>query len=199
MRDLEIRGAGNLLGDEQSGHVAAVGFELYVGMLDEAVAALSGTAADEAPEPVRMDLPVDAYVPADYVPYEAAKIEVHRRVAGAREVADLIMLREELEDRFGPLPDPLENLIKLQDARIKLGRAGARSVDFAGGRLAVAPIELDSRGRQGAARQAARGGLRSRAAARCGCGCRRSPAERFRAVVAAAEAILEVSSIPAPA
>ncbi len=68
MRDLEIRGAGNLLGDEQSGHVAAVGFELYVGMLDEAVAALGGDSADEAPEPVRIDVPVDAYVPGDYVP-----------------------------------------------------------------------------------------------------------------------------------
>src|SRR5437763_9601711 len=146
MRDLEIRGAGNLLGDEQSGHVAAVGFELYVAMLDEAVAALAGTSADEAPEPVRMDVPVDAYVPGEYVPYEAAKIEIHRRVAGAREIADLILLREELEDRFGPVPAPLDNLIRLQDARIKLGRAGARSVDFAGGRLAVAPIELDSAG-----------------------------------------------------
>ena len=93
-----------------------------------------------------MDLPVDAYVPGDYVPYEAAKIEIHRRVAGAREVAQLIVLREELEDRFGPVPEPLDNLIRLQDARIKLGRAGARAVDFAGGRLAVAPIELDSRG-----------------------------------------------------
>ena len=105
MRDLEIRGAGNLLGEEQSGHVAAVGFELYVGMLDEAVRLLAGEAADEAAEPVRMDLPVDAYVPGDYVPYEAAKIEIHRRVAGAREVAQLIVLREELEDRFGPVPD----------------------------------------------------------------------------------------------
>src|SRR3712207_1569760 len=109
--------------------------ELYVSMLDEAVSALRGTAADEAPEPVRLDLPVDAYVPGDYVPYEAAKIELHRRIAGAREVADLILLREELADRFGPLPQPLDNLIRLQDARIKLGRAGARSVDFAGGRL----------------------------------------------------------------
>src|SRR5207248_10097240 len=98
MRDLEIRGAGNLLGDEQSGHVAAVGFELYVAMLDEAVAELGGTAADEPPEPVRVDVPVDAYVPGDYVPYEAAKIEIHRRVAGAREIAELILLREELED-----------------------------------------------------------------------------------------------------
>ena len=146
MRDLEIRGAGNLLGDEQSGHVAAVGFELYVSMLDEAVRLLGGDSAEETAEPVRMDLPVDAYVPGDYVPYEAAKIEVHRRIAGARQVAQLIMLREELADRFGPVPEPLDNLIRLQDARIKLGRAGASSVDFRGGRLSVTPIELDSRG-----------------------------------------------------
>src|SRR3712207_393979 len=125
MRDLEIRGAGNLLGDEQSGHVAAIGFELYVSMLDEAVALLAGTSADETPEPVRIDVPVDAFVPGDYVPYEAAKIEIHRRVSGAREIADLIVLREELEDRFGPIPEPLENLIKLQDAR-KIGRASCR-------------------------------------------------------------------------
>src|SRR2546423_9871202 len=144
MRALEIGGAGNLLGEEQSGHVAAVGFELSVPMLDDAVAELSGRAADEAPEPVRLDVPVDAYVPGDYVPYEAAKIEIHRRVAGAREVAQLIVLREELEDRFGPVPEALDNLIKLQDARIKLGRAGARRVDFSGGRMRVAPIELDS-------------------------------------------------------
>jgi transcription-repair coupling factor (superfamily II helicase) len=195
MRDLEIRGAGNLLGDEQSGHVAAVGFELYVGMLDEAVVALSGTAADEAPEPVRMDIPVDAYVPGDYVPYEAAKIELHRRVAGAREVADLIMLREELEDRFGPVPEPLENLIKLQDARIKLGRAGARSVDFVGGKLTVAPIELDLKGARAlreripeAVYESGRSTVRVRVPD--------EPEERFPAVVAAAEAVLEVATEP---
>src|SRR5439155_677204 len=91
-------------------------------------------------EPVRVDVPVDAYVPGDYVPYEAAKIEIHRRVAGAREVAELIMLREELEDRFGPVPDPLENLIKLQDARIKMGRAGARTVDFRAALAALVAI-----------------------------------------------------------
>ncbi|HEX4759857.1 MAG TPA: transcription-repair coupling factor [Thermoleophilaceae bacterium] len=195
MRDLEIRGAGNLLGDEQSGHVAAVGFELYVGMLDEAVAALHGSSAEEAPEPVRMDLPVDAYVPGDYVPYEAAKIEVHRRVSGAREVAELIMLREELQDRFGPLPEPLDNLIRLQDARIKLGRAGARSVGFAAGRLAVAPIELDSRGAKAlrerlpeAVYESGRSTVRVRVPD--------APEERFPAVVAAAEAILETATEP---
>jgi transcription-repair coupling factor (superfamily II helicase) len=153
MRDLEIRGAGNLLGDEQSGHVAALGFELYMQMLDEAVAEAergegpseNGAGEQERPEPVRLDVNVDAYVPADYIPYEQAKIDVHRRVAGALEVADVERLREELEDRFGPVPEPLENLLSLQRARIKFGAAGAQTVSFRGDRLAVVPIQLDSR------------------------------------------------------
>ncbi len=152
MRDLELRGAGNLLGDEQSGHVAALGFELYMQMLDEAVrsAGADGDGAagageeEELPEPVRLDVNVDAYVPPDYVPYEQAKIEIHRRVAGALEVAEVEQLREELEDRFGPVPEPLENLLALQRARIKFGQAGATVVSFRGERLAVTPIELDS-------------------------------------------------------
>jgi transcription-repair coupling factor (superfamily II helicase) len=197
MRDLEIRGAGNLLGDDQSGHVAAIGFELYMSMLDEAVTLLAGDSADEAREPVRMDLPVDAYVPGDYVPYEAAKIEVHRRVSGAHEVAQLIVLREELEDRFGPVPEPLDNLIKLQDARIKLGRAGARSVDFRAGRLTVTPIELDSTGAKAlraripeAVYESGRSTVRVRVPD--------DAAARFSAVVKAAEAVLEVATAPAP-
>jgi transcription-repair coupling factor (superfamily II helicase) len=197
MRDLEIRGAGNLLGDEQSGHVAAVGFELYVGMLDEAVAALAGDSADEAPEPVRVDLPVDAYVPGDYVPYEAAKIEVHRRVAGAKEIADLIMLREELEDRFGPVPPPLDALIRMQDARIKLGRAGARSVDFAGGKLSVAPIDLDSR-RVSILRERVEGAVYESGRSTVKVRLPEEPEERFPAVVAAAEGILEAVTSPDP-
>jgi transcription-repair coupling factor (superfamily II helicase) len=150
MRDLEIRGAGNLLGDEQSGHVAALGFELYMQMLDEAVqaaqAAASGSGLEQEEwEPVRLDVGVDAYVPPDYIPYEQAKVDVHRRIAGAREVAEIGLLREELVDRFGEVPEPLENLLLLQTARIKLGQAGASTVSFKGGRLAVTPIELDSR------------------------------------------------------
>ncbi len=148
MRDLEIRGAGNLLGDEQSGHVAALGFELYMQMLDEAVRhagpAEGELGGEELPEPVRLDVNVNAYVPTDYVPYEQAKIEVHRRVASAVEVADVERLREELEDRFGPVPEPLSNLLALQRARIKFGQAGAQAVSFRGDRLAVTPIELDS-------------------------------------------------------
>jgi transcription-repair coupling factor (superfamily II helicase) len=195
MRDLEIRGAGNLLGDEQSGHVAAVGFELYVGMIDEAVRLLAGDAAEETAEPVRMDLPVDAYVPGDYVPYEAAKIEIHRRVAGAREVAQLIMLREELADRFGPIPPALDNLIRLQDARIKLGRAGARSVGFTGGRMSVTPIELDSQGAKKLRERVPEAMYESgRETVRVT--LPEEPDQRFRAVVTAAEAILEVATEP---
>jgi transcription-repair coupling factor (superfamily II helicase) len=193
MRDLEIRGAGNLLGEEQSGHVAAVGFELYVSMLDEAVALLSGSAADETPEPVRLDIPVDAFVPGDYVPYEAAKIEIHRRVAGAKEIAGLIVLREELEDRFGPVPPPLDNLIRLQDARIKLGRAGAKDVGFRGGQLTVSPIELDSAGSK-ALRAALPGAIYESGRSTVKVRVPDDPAARFPAVVAAAEAILHVAS-----
>jgi transcription-repair coupling factor (superfamily II helicase) len=145
MRDLELRGAGDLLGDEQSGHVAAVGFELYVSLLDEAVEAMR---AEEGAEPaeahVRLDVDVDAYLPADYIPFEAAKIDVHRRVAGARETGELRALRDELRDRFGPVPEPVGNLLELQRARIELGALGARTVEFRSGRLSATPLELDA-------------------------------------------------------
>jgi transcription-repair coupling factor (superfamily II helicase) len=147
MRDLEIRGAGNLLGDEQSGHVAAVGFELYCQMLEDAAEQLRAGAEElpeEPREPVRIDVDVDAYVPADYIPFEAAKIDVHRRVAAAREPGELRALREELEDRFGPLPESVSNLLDLQRIRIAIGDAGARAVEFRAGRLRVSPVELDS-------------------------------------------------------
>ena len=143
MRDLELRGAGSLLGDEQSGHVAALGFELYMQMLDEAVIAAGPEDGEDEREPVRLDVSVDAYIPADYVPYEQAKIEVHRNIATAREVADIGALREELADRFGPIPEPLETLLTLQQARIKLGQAGARAVSFRQGRLTVTPVDLE--------------------------------------------------------
>jgi len=145
MRDLDIRGAGNLLGDEQSGHVAAVGFELYCQMIDEAVeAARAEEDREEAPDPVRFDVPVDAYLPATYIPFEAAKIDVHRRIAAARAAGELRQIRDELDDRFGPLPPEAQNLLALQRARIELGAAGATQVEFRGGRLSVSGVELDS-------------------------------------------------------
>jgi transcription-repair coupling factor (superfamily II helicase) len=192
MRDLEIRGAGNLLGDEQSGHVAALGFELYMQMLDEAVAAAEPELEGEAlPEPVRLDVNVDAYVPADYVPYEQAKIEVHRRVAGALEVADVERLREELEDRFGPVPEPVENLLALQRARIKFGQAGAQTVSFRGDRLAVVPIELDSR-RAKRLREELPDALYESGRSQVSVRVPKDGTERFPSVVRAADALLAV-------
>jgi transcription-repair coupling factor (superfamily II helicase) len=149
MRDLDIRGAGDLLGEEQSGHVAAVGFELYCQMIDEAVAeagAAGEEGAEEAPEPLRFDVPVDAYLPASFIPFEAAKIDVHRRIAAARAPGELRAIRDELSDRFGPLPAEAENLLALQRARIELRLAGAESVELRGGRLSVLGVELDSEG-----------------------------------------------------
>jgi transcription-repair coupling factor (superfamily II helicase) len=192
MRDLEIRGAGNLLGDEQSGHVAALGFELYMQMLDEAVRAAGPEEEGQPlPEPVRLDVKVDAYVPPDYVPYEQAKIEIHRRVAAALEVADVERLREELEDRFGPVPEPLANLLALQRARIKLGQAGARDVSLRGERLAVTPIELDS-ARARALREALPQALYESGRAQVSVRVPPEGPERFPAVIHAADALLAV-------
>jgi transcription-repair coupling factor (superfamily II helicase) len=192
MRDLEIRGAGNLLGDEQSGHVAALGFELYMQMLDDEVARLGGESSDEEFEPVRLDVNVDAYVPSEFIPYEQAKIDVHRRIAGAREVADLGALRLELEDRFGDLPEPLVNLITLQQARIKLGQAGARMVSFRGGRLAVTPLDLDS-ARAKRLRAEIPEALYESGKSQLSMRVPDDPAQRFPAVVRAADVLLAVT------
>jgi transcription-repair coupling factor (superfamily II helicase) len=138
-----------------------------------------------------LDVNVDAYVPADYIPYEQAKVEVHRRIAGAREVAELQELRRELDDRFGELPEPLENLIALQQARIKLGEAGARAVSFRQGRLAVTPVELDSvRARR--LREVIPNALYESGKSQFSMRVPDDPAQRFPAVVRAADALLAV-------
>ncbi len=117
MRDLEIRGAGNILGPEQHGFIIAVGFDLYTQMLDDAVKELRGEAAPERQLP-SVDLPVDAFVPADFVADPKQKIEIYKRLAVATDPADVQDLMDEVEDRFGPPPKPLENLFRV--ARIRL-------------------------------------------------------------------------------
>jgi transcription-repair coupling factor (superfamily II helicase) len=141
MRDLEIRGAGNLLGGEQSGHVAALGFELYVEMLAEAVAELSGRRRAAA-RPVRVDARVDAYVPAAYVASEALRIDLHRRLALIEDEDELRELQAMTQDRFGPLPEPVANLFAIQEAKLKLARVGADYLVFRGGRATVGPLVL---------------------------------------------------------
>jgi len=143
MRDLEIRGAGELLGAEQSGHVAAVGFELYVELLNEAVAELQGQKRI-AVRPVRVDARVDAYVPAAYVDSEALRIDVHRRLALAETEDELRELQAMLEDRYGPLPDPVVNLFRIQEAKIKVALLGADYLVFQGGRATVGRLVLGS-------------------------------------------------------
>ena len=193
MRDLDIRGAGDLLGDEQSGHVAAIGFELYCQMIDEAVgeAAEADGAGEEAPEPVRLDVPVDAYLPAAFIPFEAAKIDVHRRIAAAREPGELRAIRDEISDRFGPPPPEAENLLALQRARIELGLAGARSIEFRGGRLSVTGIELDSEAAT-ALREKVEGALYEWREKTAAVRVPDEPEARLAAVLAMAEAIRDV-------
>src|SRR5437764_8655025 len=143
MRDLEIRGAGDLLGAEQSGHVAASGFELHVELLGGAVAELSGQRRAVA-RPVRVDARVDAYVPAAYIGSEALKIDLHRRLALTEDEDELRELQAATEDRYGPLPEPVQNLIAIQEAKLKLARLGADYLVFRGGRATVGPVDLGS-------------------------------------------------------
>jgi transcription-repair coupling factor (superfamily II helicase) len=143
MRDLEIRGAGDLLGPEQSGHVAALGFELYVELLNEAVAELTGQRRPVA-RPIRVDARIDAYVPAEYIGSEALKIDLHRRLALTESDDELRELRAAVEDRYGPLPEPVENLFAIQDAKLKLAAVGADYLVFRGGRVTVGPLVLGS-------------------------------------------------------
>ena len=145
MRDLELRGAGNLLGDEQSGHVAAIGFELYCDLLAEAVADLQGVAPESMAMGPRIDLALDAYVPADYVGLEAVKMDVHRRIALAVEIDQLRDLELELADRFGPVPDPVQNLIGMQELRLAVAPLGNVVVQVGkdGARITGMRVSLD--------------------------------------------------------
>ncbi len=137
MRDLEIRGAGNLLGSEQHGHIEAVGFEMYVRLLEEAAKELRGVKSAEPPE-VRIDLPVDAYLPTSYIDREPLRLAAYRRIAETVTVSDVDDAAEELRDRYGPLPAPARTLLEV--ARM---RADARASGITD--IAVAPHELHGR------------------------------------------------------
>ncbi len=167
LRDLEIRGAGNLLGAEQSGHIAAVGFDLYCQLLRRAVARLQAGGADPAaaapvrlaPVEIRLDF-LDlsaqapdparaAFLPPAYVDDERLRLEVYRRIAGAAGAADLDALRAEFRDRFGPVPAPLERLLKVAGLRLAAAARGIVSVTAADGKVMLErggqPLQLDGR------------------------------------------------------
>jgi transcription-repair coupling factor (superfamily II helicase) len=128
LSDLEIRGAGNILGAEQHGFMAAVGFEMYTRMLAEAVDMLRGRRPAPEPSPIRLDLPGSAYLPDDYVADSGAKLEAYRRFAHVRAEADADALRADLRDRYGPIPAAVEGLFTAVRVRLAAEAAGVPEV-----------------------------------------------------------------------
>jgi transcription-repair coupling factor (superfamily II helicase) len=127
MRDLEIRGAGNLLGTGQSGHIAAVGYDLYCQMVTEAVAELKGETPEE-PAEIKLDLPVPASLPTDYVAKETLRLEAYRRLAAVTTEAEVDDIRTEWEDRYGPVPSPAAALLEVARLRAECVRTGVREI-----------------------------------------------------------------------
>jgi transcription-repair coupling factor (superfamily II helicase) len=136
MRDLEIRGAGNILGTEQSGHIAAVGYELYCQLLEDAVRRLKDLPL-RTPVEVNLDLPWPAFLPRDYVPGQRLKIEVYRRLARVRKLERLEDFTRELRDRFGPLPEPARWLLRLAELRLLAARWQVSEVHLEGKQIGV--------------------------------------------------------------
>ncbi|MFM8553736.1 MAG: transcription-repair coupling factor [Acidimicrobiales bacterium] len=141
MRDLEIRGAGNLLGEAQSGHIAAVGYDLYCQMVTEAVAEMKGERTEE-PREIRIDVPVDAHLPADYVPGEELRLEAYRRLAEVTTADGVRDVEREWRDRFGPLPPAAASLLTVALLRTECLRCGFEEIVETGGGIRISPVEL---------------------------------------------------------
>jgi transcription-repair coupling factor (superfamily II helicase) len=145
LKDLEIRGAGNLLGGEQSGHIAGVGFDLYVRMIGEAVRELKDDAPAERPE-VRVELPVNAHIPHDYIPGERLRLAAYTSIASIDSEDDVAAVRDELRDRYGELPVPVVTLLDVARLRFAARRAGLTDITLQGSHVRFAPVVLpDSR------------------------------------------------------
>ncbi|MFM8597531.1 MAG: TRCF domain-containing protein, partial [Mycobacterium sp.] len=154
LKDLEIRGAGNVLGVEQSGHVAGVGFDLYVRLVGEAVeayraayrAAGDGSTVTTAEEPadVRIDLPVDAHLPADYINSDRLRLEAYRRLAAAHDEAAIAAVIDDFTDRYGPLPEPAQRLLAVARLRLLCRHYGVTEVAATGNgaTLRISPLTL---------------------------------------------------------
>ena len=141
LKDLEIRGAGNLLGGEQSGQIAGVGFDLYVRMVGEAVAAFKGDYKQDVPE-VSIELPIDAHIPHEYIAHERLRLEAYRKIAEATDEEQLGFIRDELLDRYGLLPDVVNNLFVVAKFRNFVRNSGVHDVTVQGKYVRFAPVEL---------------------------------------------------------
>ncbi|GAB1821191.1 transcription-repair coupling factor [Herbidospora sp. RD11066] len=145
MKDLEIRGAGNILGAEQSGHIQGVGFDLYVRMMAEAVQEqknkLSGETVTEQPD-VKVELPINAHIPHDYVTSERLRLEAYKRIAAIVTDDDITAVRDELTDRYGRPPQEVENLLEVARFRMRARKAGLTDVQLMGPNVKFAPVSL---------------------------------------------------------
>ncbi|WP_082101430.1 transcription-repair coupling factor [Demequina rhizosphaerae] len=141
MKDLEIRGAGNLLGAEQSGHIEGVGFDLYIRMVGEAVAGFRGEEVEER-APMTVDLPIDAHIPTSYIEHERLRLEAYRKIADADADDVLDAIEEELDDRYGTLPEPVTNLLAVARLRLELRAVGIHDVVAQGKYIRFSPLEL---------------------------------------------------------
>ena len=140
MKDLEIRGAGNLLGAEQHGHIAAVGFDTYVRLLAESVAEMKGEPVPEEKD-VRVDLPVRAFIPPEWLGQESLRLELYRRIGAARDADELLAARAETEDRFGRIPDEVRTLFAIQSLRLACLATGVEEISTIRSQVRVRPVD----------------------------------------------------------
>ena len=149
MKDLEMRGAGNVLGAQQSGHIAGVGFDLYVRLVSEAVDAFKALArgempkaTDNGPKEIRIALPVDAHIPESYINSERLRLEVYRKLAASQDEKDLRLAVEEMEDRYGPVPEEVARLLAVARLRHQARAAGVTDITVQGTRIKIHPVDL---------------------------------------------------------
>jgi transcription-repair coupling factor (superfamily II helicase) len=141
MRDMEIRGAGNILGAEQSGHIAEIGFELYIRLLSQAVEEVKAGRPFTEQSAVTLDLPLTALIPASYVADMELRLATYRRVAAVTSQRGLVEIRDELVDRFGPIPDEVEHLMALIALRLRSEELGIESIVEREREIVIRPVE----------------------------------------------------------
>ena len=141
MKDLEIRGSGNLLGGEQSGQIAEIGFDLYVRLVGEALSEFKGE-VETAVSDLKIEMPLDAHIPHNYVPAERLRLEMYKRIADAHSTSDLAAVQSELEDRYGKIPIQVQNLLEVSEIRMAAHPLGLKEMVVAGPSVRFAPVEL---------------------------------------------------------
>ncbi|MDR2379514.1 MAG: transcription-repair coupling factor [Bifidobacteriaceae bacterium] len=142
LKDLEIRGAGNLLGGEQSGHIAGVGFDLYLRMMAEAVAGAKGENDQQPPAEVQLELPVNAHIPSSYIDGDRLRLEAYAKLSSSASSDDLKTVADELTDRYGPIPEPVEALFEIAELRLRARAGGLAQVTAQGKFVRLSPCVL---------------------------------------------------------